>query len=91
GLLLARPGAVVLVDWIRQGTEGHFQYGPAGFDLFQHLFEQTTRCRSVALEQKCRAPPRTTLLPKRINMVFMNMLRGLIWSIPDEDLSNLRR
>ena len=24
------------------------RYGPVGFDLFQHLFTRTTRCRSAA-------------------------------------------
>ena len=27
--------------------EGHFQYGPEGFDLFGHLFEAGERCRRL--------------------------------------------
>lgn len=90
-LLLARPGATVLVDWQRKGAEGHFQYGPAGFDLFEHLFEQTDRCHSVAEEPFGRRRERVVEQPKRVNCVFMNMLRGFLWTLPDEDLDRFRR
>ena len=32
-------------------SEGHFQYGPEGFDLFGHLFEAGERCRCPSSER----------------------------------------
>ncbi|CAE7440744.1 kmo [Symbiodinium sp. CCMP2456] len=84
-LLLAKPGVPVLVDWKRKGSEGHFQYGPEGFDLFGHLFEAGERCRS-AIE----VPSESLSMPGRINCLFMNMLRGYFWSLPDDALKELR-
>eukprot|EP00438_Fugacium_kawagutii_P011511 Skav228310 [mRNA] locus=scaffold4453:46197:51698:+ [translate_table: standard] len=51
-LLLTKAGRLtrvpVLVDWRRKGLEGHFQYGPEGFDLWDHLFQATERCSPSA-------------------------------------------
>jgi len=90
-LYLSNPEAAVLVDWRRDGSEGHFQYGPEGFDLWSHLFEACGRCKSAAL---CSggAPPADALVMKgRVSCIYMNMLRGYIWTLPGEDLANLRR
>ncbi|CAE7245669.1 kmo [Symbiodinium pilosum] len=84
-LLLTKPGLPVLVDWKRKGAEGHFQYGPQGFDLFEHLFEASDRCRSAPA-----APADGLSMPGRINCLFMNMLRGYFWSLPDDSLNELR-
>lgn len=87
-LLLSKPGVPILVDWQRRGVEGHFQYGPVGFDLFQHLFARTTRCRSATRHDSHRS--RVNDFRKRVNILFMNMLRGLIWKVPDKDFQALR-
>lgn len=87
-ILLSKPGIPVLIDWQRVGTEGHFQYGPVGFDLFQHLFTRTHRCRSATRQDACR--PRVHDFRKRVNILFMNMLRGLIWKVPEKDFQALR-
>merc|ERR1712100_49127 len=86
-LLLAKPGSYVLVDWQRKGTEGHFQYGPKDLDLWSHLFKNTDRCRSLATESRGEAPATAVKIPGRISCVFMNMLRGYVWTIPQEDLT----
>eukprot|EP00913_Durusdinium_trenchii_P010815 g10144.t1 len=85
-LLLTKPGVPVLVDWRRKGSEGHFQYGPEGFDLWSHLFEPNKRCRSAETLQ-CEDG---LTMPGRINCLFMNMLRGYLWSMPEHDLQHLR-
>eukprot|EP00439_Symbiodinium_sp_Y106_P070576 s3234_g12.t1 len=87
-LLLAKPGVPVLVDWKRKGSEGHFQYGPEGFDLFGHLFEAGERCRSASEVPSERSE--SLSMPGRINCLFMNMLRGYFWSLPDDALKELR-
>mmetsp|Transcript_7503 Transcript_7503/g.17236 ORF Transcript_7503/g.17236 Transcript_7503/m.17236 type:complete len:426 (+) Transcript_7503:358-1635(+) len=90
-LLLAKPGVPVLVDWQRRGAEGHFQYGPVGFDLFEHLFARTPRCRSWGkYPADQRLHPHAYQLTKRVSILFMNMLRGLIWSVPPKDFQALR-
>lgn len=33
---------------------------------------------------------REVFRPSRINCLFMNMLRGYLWSLPEEDLKDLR-
>ncbi|CAJ1326779.1 unnamed protein product [Effrenium voratum] len=86
-LILAKPRATVLVDWQRQGQEGHFQYGAVGFDLFEHLFARTARCRSLGRQDLQR---RAFDFSKRVNILFMNMLRGLIWGVPAKDFQALR-
>ncbi|CAE7660922.1 kmo [Symbiodinium sp. CCMP2592] len=90
-LLLAKPGAPVLVDWQRKGGEGHFQYGPIGFDLFEHLFSRTQRCRSWGKYSADRRLHSSSYnMNKRVSILFMNMLRGLIWSVPPKDFQALR-
>ncbi|CAJ1330579.1 unnamed protein product, partial [Effrenium voratum] len=84
-LLLAKPGVPVLVDWRRKGSEGHFQYGPENFDLWSHLFEPGERCRSLESVR-----PDALSMPGRINCLFMNMLRGYLWCLPQDDLAQLR-
>ncbi|CAE7847375.1 kmo [Symbiodinium microadriaticum] len=90
-LLLAKPGAPVLVDWQRKGGEGHFQYGRIGFDLFEHLFSRTQRCRSWGKYSADRRLQSSSYnMNKRVSILFMNMLRGLIWSVPPKDFQALR-
>merc|ERR1719329_1677799 len=88
-LLLSKPEASVLVDWQRKGEEGHFQYGPATFDLWSYLFVGSSRCRSLA--DLDAAPDGAGVMPSRVNCVFMNMLRGYFWSLPAAELSKIRR
>jgi len=90
-LLLSHPESSVLVDWQRKGTEGHFQYGPEGFDLWTHLFEHCSRCHSIAAESGGEAPSDAVVLTGRCNPVFMNMLRGYVWTLPEEALTDFRR
>lgn len=87
-LLLSKPGVPVLVDWQRSGGEGHFQYGPVGFDLFHHLFASTKRCRNATWQDGQRS--RLNDFRKRVNILFMNMLRGLIWKVPEKEFQALR-
>lgn len=85
-LCLVRADATVLVDWRRKGDEGHFQYGPADFDLFAHLFRQNARLRS-----RTDADPEALVVHGRVNPAFLNMLRGYLWTMPPADLAFFRR
>ena len=87
-VLLTKAGVPVLVDWRRKGSEGHFQYGPEGFDLWTHLFEASERCHSAAENPKLMED--ALIMPGRINCLFMNMLRGYLWSMPPGNLLQLR-
>uniref|UniRef100_A0A7S1WFS0 Uncharacterized protein n=1 Tax=Alexandrium catenella TaxID=2925 RepID=A0A7S1WFS0_ALECA len=82
-LLLSGPNAKVLVDWRRKGEEGHFQYGPAEFDLWAHLFRTSERIHSVADCKGATAPDNTIALKSRASVVFLNMLRGYVWTFPE--------
>lgn len=86
-LLVLRPSAPVLVNWQRQGSEGHFQYGPSGLDLFARLFRPRARCRSAGPEE---APEGAYELGSRINLVFLNIWRGYFWTLPEGLQTELR-
>eukprot|EP00450_Noctiluca_scintillans_P024165 CAMPEP_0194533104 /NCGR_PEP_ID=MMETSP0253-20130528/70886_1 /TAXON_ID=2966 /ORGANISM="Noctiluca scintillans" /LENGTH=252 /DNA_ID=CAMNT_0039378627 /DNA_START=48 /DNA_END=803 /DNA_ORIENTATION=- len=88
-LLFSKPESVVLVDWRRRGGEEHFQYGPPGLDLWTHLFANTDRCRSVSGREEDLAG--SVNIPSRINCVFLNMLRGYLWTLPKHDFDHLRK
>uniref|UniRef100_A0A7S4QMR3 Uncharacterized protein n=1 Tax=Alexandrium monilatum TaxID=311494 RepID=A0A7S4QMR3_9DINO len=82
-LLLSQPEAEILVEWRRKGSEGHFQYGPPGFDLFTHLFSPCQRCRSVASCPGGEPPQDSVTVKSRVSPVFLNMLRGYFWTFPE--------
>lgn len=89
-VVLAHPSVPVLVDWRRVGAEGHFQYGASGFDLFEHLFDTSSKCGSVARHPGSLQGKQVSTQPGRVNPVFKNMLRGLMWTMPPKDLDALR-
>eukprot|EP00933_Yihiella_yeosuensis_P026821 TRINITY_DN20839_c0_g1_i1.p1 TRINITY_DN20839_c0_g1~~TRINITY_DN20839_c0_g1_i1.p1 ORF type:complete len:282 (-),score=53.85 TRINITY_DN20839_c0_g1_i1:102-947(-) len=92
-LFIRPPGTKVFVDWRREGSEGHFQYGHPGLDLWSELFENSESCcskQAAVGSGNAVSPSDFPLLRTRLNPLFSNMCRGWLWTLPTPRLESLR-